>query len=67
MKNILDHICESLETIFWVKVLKFIDADADLDLGSGNLFDSESGIRDGKNSDPQVTVRNTGFERSGTL
>jgi hypothetical protein len=31
-----DHISESLETIFWVKILKSIDAD----------------IRDGKNSDP---------------
>jgi hypothetical protein len=35
-----DHISESLETIVWVKILKFFDAD----LGSG--------IRDGKNSDP---------------
>jgi hypothetical protein len=25
--NILDHISESLETIFWVKILKFFDAD----------------------------------------
>ncbi len=31
-----DHISESLETIFWVKILKSVDAD----------------IRDGKNSDP---------------
>jgi hypothetical protein len=50
--NILDHIIESLETIFWVKILKFFDADADLDTGSGNLFDPGSGTRDGKNSDP---------------
>ncbi len=27
--NIPDHISESLETIFWVKILKFFDADAD--------------------------------------
>jgi hypothetical protein len=47
--NILDHIAESLETIFWVKIFKFFDADP----GSGILFDlgSEmekfaSGIRD---------------------
>ncbi len=41
--NIPDHICESLETIFWVKILKFFDVDPDpgsgifltLDLGSG--------------------------------
>ncbi len=34
--NILDHISESLETIFWVKMLKFFDADAVP--VSGNLF-----------------------------
>jgi hypothetical protein len=33
-----DHISEGLETSFWVKILKFFDADP--------------GIRDGKNSDP---------------
>ncbi len=39
--NILDHISESLETIFWVKILKFFDANEDpeifltLDPGSG--------------------------------
>jgi hypothetical protein len=39
--NIPDHISESLETIFWVKILNFFDADADpgifmtLDPGSG--------------------------------
>jgi hypothetical protein len=31
--NIPDHISESLETIFWFKVLQFFDADPDL--GSG--------------------------------
>jgi hypothetical protein len=46
--NIRDHISESLETIFWVKILKFFDADADP--GSGNLFDPGSWIRDVKNS-----------------
>jgi hypothetical protein len=35
-ENILDHISESLETIFYVKILKFFDAD--LDPGSGNLI-----------------------------
>jgi hypothetical protein len=34
--NILDQFSESLETIFWVKILKLFDADADP--GSGNLF-----------------------------
>ncbi len=39
--KVSDHIFESLETIFWVKILKFFDADVDpgvfftLDLGSG--------------------------------
>jgi hypothetical protein len=45
-----DHISESLETIFLVKILKFFDAD--VDQGSGNLFYPGSGIREGKNSDP---------------
>jgi hypothetical protein len=40
--NILDNISKSLETIFWVKTLKFFYADADP--GSGNLFDPESGM-----------------------
>jgi hypothetical protein len=48
--NIQNHISESLETIFWVKILKFFYADADP--GSGNLFDPGSGIQDEKNSDP---------------
>jgi hypothetical protein len=37
--NIPDHNSESLETIFWAKILKFLDADAEifltLDPGSG--------------------------------
>jgi hypothetical protein len=33
-----DHISKSLETIFWVKILKLFDADP------------ASGIRDGRNS-----------------
>jgi hypothetical protein len=37
--NITDHISEGLETIFWVKILNFFDADPDgifvtLELGS---------------------------------
>jgi hypothetical protein len=51
--NILDHISESLQTLFSVKILKFFDEDADPSLGSGNLFDSGSGIRDGK-----IRIRN---------
>jgi hypothetical protein len=41
--NIADHISESLETIFWAEILKFFDADADPDPGSGNIFDPGSG------------------------
>jgi hypothetical protein len=44
--NIFDHISESLETIFWVKILKFFDADAS---GPGNLLTLNPGW---KNSDP---------------
>jgi hypothetical protein len=40
-----DHISESLETNFWVKILKFFAAD----LGWRNFI---YGIRNGKNSDP---------------
>ncbi len=40
-----DHISESLETIFRVKMLKFFDADP----GSGM---EKIWIRDGKNLDP---------------
>ncbi len=40
-----DHISESLEAIFWVKILKFFDADP----GSGM---EKIRIRDGKKSDP---------------
>jgi hypothetical protein len=42
--NLLDHISESLETIFGVKIkiLKCFDADADPDPGSGILFDPGS-------------------------
>ncbi len=47
--NVPDHISESLETIFWVKllicwvkILKFFDADA----GCRTIFDPGSGIQD---------------------
>jgi hypothetical protein len=42
--NIPDHISESLETIFRIKILKFFDADVDPEPGSGYLFDPGSGI-----------------------
>jgi hypothetical protein len=47
--NNLDHISEGLETIFWVKILKFFDADP-----GWKKF--ESGIRDGKNSGPESGI-----------
>jgi hypothetical protein len=34
--NFADNISKSLETIFWVKILQFSDADADL--GGGEFF-----------------------------
>jgi hypothetical protein len=40
-----DHISESLETVFWVKILKFFDADP----GSGM---EKIRIRNGRNLDP---------------
>jgi hypothetical protein len=54
--KISDHIFESLETIFLVKILKFFDTDAEPDPHSGNHFDPGSGIRDGKNSDPGINI-----------
>jgi hypothetical protein len=47
-----DHIFESLETIFWVKILKFLIADP------GSETDKIR-IQDGKNSDlPPATLEN---------
>jgi hypothetical protein len=43
--NILNHISESLETIFGVKILIFFDVDADANPRSVILFDPGSGIR----------------------
>jgi hypothetical protein len=37
-----DHISESLETVFWVTILKFVDADSEC--GMEKIFGS--GIRD---------------------
>jgi hypothetical protein len=45
--NTPDHISESLETIFGVKIIKFFDADPD---SGWEKF--RFGIRDGRNSDP---------------
>jgi hypothetical protein len=40
--NIQDHISESLESIFWVKILKFFYADLERGSRIRNLFDPGS-------------------------
>jgi hypothetical protein len=40
--NIPYHVSDGLETVSWVKILKFFDADADP--GTGN-FDPRSGMK----------------------
>ncbi len=58
--NIPDHISESLETIFWVKILKVFDAYANP--VSGNLFDSGSTMEKlGFGIRIQNTVNRIGF------
>jgi hypothetical protein len=54
-----DHIFESLEIIFLVKILNFFDADPE-----SGTEKFGSGIRDGRNSDPgcKSRIRNTGKE-----
>jgi hypothetical protein len=42
--NIPDHISESLETIFLVKILRFLYADLERGSGIRNLFDPGSGM-----------------------
>jgi hypothetical protein len=50
----LDYISESLETVFWVKVLKFFDVDADP--GSWNLFDPGFGMEKICIRDPGINI-----------
>jgi hypothetical protein len=50
--NNQDHISESLETIFWVKILKFFDSDPVYGMEKVRIRDGKNRIRDGKNSDP---------------
>ncbi len=47
--NNLDHISESSENFFWVKILKFFDADLGSWIPEGK--NSDLGTRMGKNSD----------------
>jgi hypothetical protein len=58
--NIPDNISESLETIFWVKILQFFDADADR--GSGNLFVPGSGLEKNRIRDKQIPDPNTALQ-----
>jgi hypothetical protein len=51
--NIPDHISESLETIFWVKIIKFPDAYVGPDPGIFLTLERESGW---KNSHPGYTL-----------
>jgi hypothetical protein len=58
-----DHVSESLETTFWVKILKSFDADPGYGM---EKIEFGSGIRDGKNWDPvsgiNTRIRNTGYQ-----
>jgi hypothetical protein len=68
-----DHIAESLETNFWVKILKFFDADQGSGMkkfGSG-MEKFGSGIREGKNSDPgsgmeKIRIWDPGWKKFGS-
>jgi hypothetical protein len=37
-----DHISESLETVFWVKILEFLDADPGSRDGKFRIWDGEN-------------------------
>jgi hypothetical protein len=53
-----DHISESLETIFWVKIRQFFDMDPRSVVRDKTKFGS--GIREGKKSDPQRWLQQNG-------
>jgi hypothetical protein len=52
--NHLEHISVSLNNNFWVKILKFFDADPG------------SGTRDGKNSDPESGMKKKSDKHPGS-
>jgi hypothetical protein len=54
-----NHISESLETIFWVKILKISNANADK--GSRNLFDPGSGMGEKFGSGINIPDPSTAF------
>jgi hypothetical protein len=41
--NNLDHISESLATIFWIKILKFLDADPGYGMEKNRIRDKHPG------------------------
>jgi hypothetical protein len=62
--NIPDHIFESLETIFWVKILEFFDADP----GSGIFLTLDLGwkirIRDKRTGSATLSQKKSLHNRS---
>jgi hypothetical protein len=52
-----DHISESCETIFLVKILKFFDRHPGSRIRDGKNSNLGSGIQDGKNLDPGSWIR----------
>jgi hypothetical protein len=61
-----DHISESWETIFLVKILKFFDADPGSRIRDGKTLDPGSGIQDGKNLDPESGIWDGKISDSGS-
>jgi hypothetical protein len=47
-----DHISKSLETIFWVKIIKFFDEDQGSDIRDGKNSDLGSGMGKSRILDP---------------
>ncbi len=60
--NIPDHISESLETIFWVKILKFFYADPDPGSGIFLTLDPGSGMEKIRIRDKHPRSANTLLE-----
>jgi hypothetical protein len=60
-----DHISESLETIFWVKILKFFDADLESEMGEiSRIRNTEDNDYENqckwRNADPQHCFLSSG-------
>ncbi len=61
-----DHISESLETIFWFKIIKFFDADPGSGMEKFGSGMEKIRIRDGKNPGPGSGINNV-YPGSATL